>query len=222
MYPTVQVKESGGRVWLDKSFPVTDEQLARGFEKCEGWLPDDDRYSNAVLYNDKYYVPRYVLKCAIEEEVKRRFHLEYDDFKIENTQKVFKAFKNRGWDIEFITNFDWPIIRTSRGLSIAGTRITLYTIMDYIKADWPPKLIQNWLNLTDKQINDVMDYIKTHSKEVEVEYQTILKEAEETERYWREYNQEHLARVAAMPPKPGQEAIRAKLQERKAKWELHP
>lgn len=30
------------------------------------------------------------------------------------------------------------VIRTSRGLSIAGTRITLYSIMDYLYAGWPP------------------------------------------------------------------------------------
>ena len=49
------------------------------------------------------------------------------------------------------------VTRTSRGLSIAGTRITLYSIMDYIKAGWPPKLIRDWLNLTDKQIDKVMN-----------------------------------------------------------------
>ena len=32
------------------------------------------------------------------------------------------------------------VVRTERGLSIAGTRITLYDVMDYLKADWPPKL----------------------------------------------------------------------------------
>ncbi len=35
------------------------------------------------------------------------------------------------------------VIRTDRGLTIAGTRITLYTIMDYLKLDWPAKLIRN-------------------------------------------------------------------------------
>ena len=34
------------------------------------------------------------------------------------------------------------VVRTDRGLSIAGTRMTLYQIMDYLKAEWPPKLIQ--------------------------------------------------------------------------------
>ena len=109
------------------------------------------------------------------------------------------------------------VVRTSRGLSIAGTRITLYSIMDYIKAGWPPHLIRDWLNLTDKQIEDVMNYIDTHRAEVEAEYQLVLQQAEETERYWREYNREHFAKVAAMPPKPGQEEIRAKLQAAKVR-----
>jgi uncharacterized protein (DUF433 family) len=110
------------------------------------------------------------------------------------------------------------IIRTGRGLTIAGTRITLYTIMDHLKADWPPHLIRDWFNLTDEQMADVLDYIEDHHEEVEAEYQQVIQEAEETERYWREYNREHLAKVAAIPPKPGQEEIRAKLEARKSKW----
>jgi len=31
------------------------------------------------------------------------------------------------------------IIRTDRGLAIAGTRITLYDVRDYVKAQYPPK-----------------------------------------------------------------------------------
>lgn len=33
------------------------------------------------------------------------------------------------------------VVRNSLGLAIAGTRITLYDIMDYLTNDWPPKLI---------------------------------------------------------------------------------
>jgi uncharacterized protein (DUF433 family) len=109
------------------------------------------------------------------------------------------------------------VVRTSRGLSVAGTRITLYSIMDYIKADWPPHLIRDWLDLTDEQIEDVMNYIDTHREEVEAEYQLVLQQAAENERYWRERNRELFAKIAAMPPKPGQEAIRAKLQAAKAR-----
>ncbi len=71
------------------------------------------------------------------------------------------------------------VIRNSRGLSIAGTRITLYDIMDYVTQDWPPKLIQHWFDLSDKQIAEVMDYIENNRPEVEAEYQQVLEHAEE-------------------------------------------
>ena len=83
-------------------------------------------------------------------------------------------------------NQNTTVVRTSRGLSIAGTRITIYDVMDYLTDYWPPKLIQHWLNLTDKQITDVMDYIETHRAEVEAEYQTVLQYAEEIRQYWEE------------------------------------
>lgn len=107
------------------------------------------------------------------------------------------------------------VIRTERGLTIAGTRITLYDVMDYVTADWPPKLIRDWLNLSDQQIGDVMAYIDAHRAEVEAEYQIVLETAEENRQYWEERNRERFARIAALPPKPGQEALWAKLQARK-------
>ena len=111
------------------------------------------------------------------------------------------------------------VIRTSRGLSIAGTRITLYDIMDYLTASWPPDLIRNWFGLTDEQIADVMDYIETHRAEVEAEYQLVLQQAEQVRHYWEARNRERFAQVAAMPPKPGQEEIRARLAAWKAQLE---
>jgi uncharacterized protein (DUF433 family) len=114
------------------------------------------------------------------------------------------------------------IIRTERGLAIAGTRITLYQIMDYLKAEWSPKRIRDWHNFTEQQIDDVMAYIAEHKAEVEVEYQQVLQEAEEIRRYWEERNRERFARIAALPPKPGQEAIRAKLEAHKTNLKDSP
>src|ERR687883_658108 len=54
------------------------------------------------------------------------------------------------------------IICTERGLTIAGTRTTLYDIMDYLKADWPPSLIQHWLMLSESQMRDALAYIAAH------------------------------------------------------------
>ena len=115
------------------------------------------------------------------------------------------------------TNAQATIVRTSRGLSIAGTRITLYQVMDYVKAGWPSELIQHWLNLSEKQITDAMDYIAAHRSEVEAEYEMVLQEAEESRQYWEARNRERFTTLATATPKPGQEAIRAKLQAWKAK-----
>lgn len=113
------------------------------------------------------------------------------------------------------------IVRTSRGLSIAGTRITLYSIMDYVTARWPPKLIRDRLNLTDQQLSDALAYIAEHRAAVEAEYQQVLKDAEENRRYWEDRNRERFAKIAALPPKPEHTAIRAKLRAHKAKVNEH-
>lgn len=115
------------------------------------------------------------------------------------------------------SNGQAAIIRTERGLTITGTRITLYDVMDYVTAQYPPKLIRDILNLSEEQINAALAYIEANRFEVEAEYQTVLQEAEEIRQYWENRNREHFDRVAAMPPKPGQEALWEKLQEQKGR-----
>lgn len=117
------------------------------------------------------------------------------------------------------SNGQAAISRTERGLTIAGTRITLYDVMDYLKAQYPPKLIREKLGLNDEQIHSALAYIETHSIEVEAEYQECLKTAAEIRQYWEERNRERYAKIAAMPAKPGQEALRAKLRDWKARIE---
>jgi uncharacterized protein (DUF433 family) len=109
------------------------------------------------------------------------------------------------------------IIRTERGLTIVGTRITLYDVMDYITAEYPPKFIRSLFNLTDAQINAAIAYIQANRAEVEAEYQIVLKEAEELQNYYEEQNRELIAKIAKMPPPPGKEAIWEKLKAQKAK-----
>lgn len=103
------------------------------------------------------------------------------------------------------------VIRTSRGLTVSGTRTTLYRIMDYVKAEWPPKLIQDRLKLTDRQITDALAYIEQHRTEVEAEYQQVVAEGEEQRREWEENRREIEAAILAKPAKPEEAVIRAKL-----------
>jgi uncharacterized protein (DUF433 family) len=110
------------------------------------------------------------------------------------------------------------IIHTERGLTIAGTRITLYDVMDYVMAQYPPKFIRTMLSLTDEQIDAALSYIQTHRVAVEADYQAVLQASEELRQYWEEQNRELFARISAKPPSPGTEKIRAKLKAAKAKF----
>ncbi|MFP4101735.1 DUF433 domain-containing protein, partial [Coleofasciculus sp.] len=95
--------------------------------------------------------------------------------------------------------------------------ITLYDVMDFLKAQYPPKLIRDKFNLTDEQINAALSYLETNRTQVEAEYQDVLQTREEIRHYWQERNREHFARIATMSRKLGQEALWAKLEEQKAK-----
>ena len=109
------------------------------------------------------------------------------------------------------------ITRTERGLTISGTRITLYQMMDYIHAGYPRHLIRHQFYLTDEQFDGAMSYIDTHYEEVESEYQTVLQQAEEIQDYWQEKNKERIANISKLPPKPEYASAWQKLQARKAK-----
>lgn len=111
------------------------------------------------------------------------------------------------------------IIRTERELTISGTRITLYDVMYYLKAEHPPKYIRDAFNLTDEQINAALSYIETHQEAVEAEYREIMRLAAETRQYWEERNREHFACIAAKPPRPGYEAVRLKIIQRRRQRE---
>ncbi len=109
------------------------------------------------------------------------------------------------------------IDRNETGLFITGTRISLYDVMDFAIAEYPPKFIANMLNLSQEQVQIALEYIETHRTEVESEYQSILTEASELQAYWQEQNRELNARVATLPAPAGQEAAWQKLQAQKAK-----
>lgn len=107
------------------------------------------------------------------------------------------------------------IRRPDKGLTISGTRVTLYALMDYLRVRWPADEIRESLNLTDAQLCAAMEYIEAHRDEVEAEYQQVLRDAQESRRYWEDRNREHYARMAATPPAPEKAALYAKLAEQR-------
>ncbi len=115
------------------------------------------------------------------------------------------------------TNRQTEIIRTERGLTIAGTRTSLYAVVDLLKADYPPKLIRDTFDLTDEQINAALSYIKANQLEIEAEYQEVLQTRDEIRHYWEDRNRDRSAQTSATPHTPEQEAFWAKLEEQRAK-----
>ncbi len=109
------------------------------------------------------------------------------------------------------------VVRTERGLTIAGTRITIYQIMDYLKAQKPPEVIRDHFRLTIKQVEDVLAYIEQHREEVEAEYQRVLEQAEAIREYWQQRNADRFAEIAARPHRPEHQAIWEKLEASKAR-----
>ena len=104
------------------------------------------------------------------------------------------------------------IIRTERGLTVAGTRTTLYDILDYLHADWPPKLVQEWLDLSEQQMADVLTYLEHHRAEVEQEYQQVIQQSTTLRQYWDQRLQEHLAQQPKKALSAEQAILRAKFQ----------
>jgi hypothetical protein len=110
-----------------------------------------------------------------------------------------------------VSNPTLNIIWTERGSSIAGTRITLYDVLDYLKADYSRHDIAEKLGLTIEQIDFAIDYIAANQQQVEIEYQACLENAQEIRQYWEEHNRDRFARIAAMSLTPEKALLRAKL-----------
>jgi uncharacterized protein (DUF433 family) len=66
------------------------------------------------------------------------------------------------------------IVHRGRGPEIAGTRITVYDVMDYLKHGWPRDRIAALFRLSSRDIQAAIDYIQQHRGQVEAEYQSIL------------------------------------------------
>ena len=107
------------------------------------------------------------------------------------------------------------IVQTSRGPSVAGTRIALYDILDYVDNGWPPHLIAACLNLSPEQVRAALDYIETHHAEVEAQYQQVLREAKENRAYWEERNRDRLEQIGRLAPTSEKATIKDRLRMRR-------
>jgi uncharacterized protein (DUF433 family) len=66
------------------------------------------------------------------------------------------------------------IIDRGRGPEIAGSRITVYDVMDYLKDGWPAKEIAWLFHLSTAQVHAAIHYIEEHQDEVMADYKEML------------------------------------------------
>jgi uncharacterized protein (DUF433 family) len=66
------------------------------------------------------------------------------------------------------------IVDRGRGPEIAGTRITVFDVMDYLREGWHRDRIASLFRLSSRDIQAAIDYIEQHREEVEADYQQIV------------------------------------------------
>jgi len=155
------------------------------------------------------------------EQVKQRIaNLEEE---LRRLQSELAALRSRQL-VEALSKTDGPlprenatVIRTERGLTVKGTRLTLYAIMDEMKEDNSLKNIRDIHELTDEEMLDILDYIHLHRAEVEAEYEEVLRSSEESRKYWEERNHERLTEAYQR-----REEVQAKLKEWREQYRAEP
>jgi uncharacterized protein (DUF433 family) len=87
------------------------------------------------------------------------------------------------------------VIRNQMGLTVNGTRLTLYHIRDSLKEGNSLKNVRDLYDLTDEEMLDILDYIHLNKEDFEKEYQRIVKVNEEDRTYWEGKNRDLLERT---------------------------
>ncbi len=91
------------------------------------------------------------------------------------------------------------IVETARGPSLAGTRITVYSVLDLIKAKRSKRYIEQMMRLTPEQVDAVFTYVEKHKEEVERDYAEILRRNEELRLRYEAQNRARSRFPAEMP-----------------------
>jgi len=117
-----------------------------------------------------------------------------------------------------INTMNAVVVRTERGLTVRGTRLTLYLLMDCIHAGWSAAEIKECYSLTDDEYAEILAYIDNHQPEFELEYQEVVKRAVELQAYWEVRNLEQRKQRKKAPPAGDTQLLYARLREQQAEY----
>jgi uncharacterized protein (DUF433 family) len=95
------------------------------------------------------------------------------------------------------------IIDRGRGPEVEGTRVTVYRIMDFVREGSSIERMATELHLTEAQVHAALDYIATHRRTVEAEYDKILQRVQQR-------NPSHIDAGRATSPDALKQRIRAR------------
>ena len=107
------------------------------------------------------------------------------------------------------------IVETPRGPSFAGTRLTIYDLMDYLKAEWRRDDITQIMSITDEQLDAALTYIAAHGVKVERDYAEILRYMEELRVHYDKIYWERSRFTPDTPPEERRRVLLQVLEERK-------
>jgi uncharacterized protein (DUF433 family) len=86
--------------------------------------------------------------------------------------------------------------RSDRGLCIAGTKVSLFSIMDSIKAGATNDLLR-YGGLSQEQLDQALAYIEANRAEFEAAYEDYVQAAAEMEQHYREQERQRRAELDA-------------------------
>jgi uncharacterized protein (DUF433 family) len=108
-----------------------------------------------------------------------------------------------------------PLIEeTPRGPYVAGTRISIYAVMDYIKANRSKEYILEKLPVLNRaQLDAIYDYIERHKEEVERGYEAMVRRCAELEARYRKMQAERSPFPPELPLEERQRLLIQKLEQ---------
>ena len=113
------------------------------------------------------------------------------------------------------TTTEAVIVETPRGPSLAGTRITVYSVMDLIKANRSKRYIAQMMLLTPEQVDAVFDYVETHRDAVEAQYARILQREAEARTAFKQWRRERMPHLVDLSPEELRQHLIQKLEAKK-------
>jgi uncharacterized protein (DUF433 family) len=106
------------------------------------------------------------------------------------------------------------IVETRRGPSIAGTRTTVFSVMDSLKNGHSRELIKQLFLISEEQLEAVLEYIAEHREEVEREYLDIVRRSAERREYYEQVFWDRSPFPREMPDEERRRVLHEKLAKR--------